>query len=325
MSSAATTVIRWFDSWAPHEGDETFEPHRVDWLRIVPFLVMHAGCIGVVWVGWSPVAVVAAVALYVVRMFAITAFYHRYFSHRTYATSRAAQFVFAVIGASSTQRGALWWAAHHRVHHRVSDQPGDAHSPRLHGFLWSHVGWFTARENFRTKVEQIPDLVKYPELCFLDRFDMLVPVLFAVACLGAGSLCAAVAPGLGTDGPQMLVWAFFISTVALFHGTFTINSLAHMVGRRAYATDDDSRNNWFLALITLGEGWHNNHHRYPASVRQGFRWWQLDVTYYGLRVLALLGIVWDLHPVPAHVVAEASAGRAAPRRSSAPESAPGTA
>ncbi|MCE9634267.1 MAG: acyl-CoA desaturase [Planctomycetes bacterium] len=299
-------MVRWFDSWAAAESaGEVVVPRRVDWVRVIPFLFMHVACVAVIWVGWSPVAVLTAAALYVVRMFAITGFYHRYFSHRTYQTSRAAQFVFAVIGASSVQRGPLWWAAHHRVHHKTSDHEGDAHSPRLFGFVWSHVGWITARENFRTKIEQVPDLAKFPELCFLDRFDTLVPVLFAAACLGAGSALHAVAPDLGTDGPQMLVWAFFISTVALFHGTFTINSLSHMFGSRAYVTDDDSRNNWALALLTLGEGWHNNHHYYQAAVRQGFRWWQIDVTYYGLRALALLGIVWDLHPVPERVLAAA--------------------
>ena len=316
-SRAGLAFIRWFDTWAPSPRDgETFEPRRVDWVRILPFLGMHVACVAVLWVGWSPVAVAAAAALYVVRMFAITGFYHRYFSHRTFATSRAAQFVFALIGATAVQRGALWWAAHHRVHHRTSDKEGDAHSPRLYGFVWSHVGWITARENFRTKTEQVPDLARYPELCFLDRFDIVVPVLFAAACCGAGALLGAFAPDLGTNGPQMLVWGFFVSTTVLFHGTFTINSLSHLIGRRAYATDDDSRNNWFLALITLGEGWHNNHHFYPASVRQGFRWWQLDPTYYGLRALSALGIVWDLHPVPERVLA--AADPVAAERRSAP-------
>ena len=301
MSFAA--VVRWFDSWAPAppppEGSG-----RIDWLRVVPFLAMHAACAAVVVVGWSPVAVWTAVGLYVVRMFAITGFYHRYFSHRTFETSRAAQFAFALLGATAVQRGALWWAAHHRVHHRVSDTEADMHSPRRHGFWWSHVGWILSRENFRTKVEQVPDLVKYPELVFLDRFDMLVPVVLAAACFGAGEALAAFAPDLGTSGGQMLVWGFFVSTVALFHGTCTINSLSHLVGRRVYPTDDDSRNNWVLAIVTLGEGWHNNHHWYQGSVRQGFRWWEIDVTWYGLRALEALGVVRNLHPVPAKVLAE---------------------
>jgi stearoyl-CoA desaturase (delta-9 desaturase) len=230
-----------------------------------------------------------------------------------------------VVAACSAQRGALWWAAHHRIHHRVADTEDDPHSPRRRGFLWAHVGWFTARENFRTRTEQVPDLVKFPELRFLDRFDLIVPLAYAAACLGAGALLAEFAPGLGTDGPQMLVWAFFVSTVVLYHATFTINSLSHLVGRRAYPTDDDSRNNWLLALFTLGEGWHNNHHWYPASVRQGFRWWQADPTYWGLRGLAALGIVWDLHPVPQHVVAGAhrgGGGLAAPTPSATPSGAP---
>jgi stearoyl-CoA desaturase (delta-9 desaturase) len=305
-------VVRWFDTWAPAK-EESFERRRVDWVRVIPFLAMHAACAAVIWVGWSPVAVVAAVALYGVRMFAITGFYHRYFSHRTFETSRAAQFAFALLGASSVQRGALWWAAHHRVHHRVSDTEADTHSPRRHGFLWAHVGWILARENFRTDLKQVPDLAKFPELCFLDRFDMLVPVLYAAACFAAGAVLESAAPGLGTSGPQMLVWGFFISTIALFHATCTINSLSHLIGRRVYPTSDDSRNNWLLAILTLGEGWHNNHHHYPGSVRQGFLWWEYDVTYYVLRALAALGIVWNLHPVPQHVLDERGAGLAAAR------------
>ncbi|MCG3132920.1 MAG: hypothetical protein HMLKMBBP_00004 [Planctomycetes bacterium] len=299
MSSPLTSVVRWFDTWAepaapvPEEDDR-----RTDWLRVVPFLAMHGACLFAFAVGVSAAALWTALALYVVRMFAITGFYHRYFSHRTFRTSRAAQFAFAVLGATSVQRGPLWWAAHHRVHHRHSDHEGDPHSVRLHGFAWSHMGWITSRKNFRTDVSQVPDLAKFPELRFLDRFDLIVPVLFAAACWGFGAWLEAVRPSLGTSGPQMLVWGFFVSTVVLFHATCTINSLSHLVGWRRFDTPDDSRNNPVLALLTLGEGWHNNHHHFPGSVRQGFRWWELDVTYVLLRVLALLGIVRDLRPVP---------------------------
>jgi stearoyl-CoA desaturase (delta-9 desaturase) len=231
-------------------------------------------------------------------MFAITGFYHRYFSHRTYRTSRAAQFAFAVLGASATQRGPLWWAAHHRHHHRHSDRPEDAHSPVVHGFLRSHVTWLMTRRHFPTELRYVPDLARFPELRFLDRFDLLVPVLLAAGMFALGELLAAVSPGLGTDGWQMLVWGYFVSTVVLFHGTCTINSLSHLFGTRPYPTGDGSRNNPLLALLTLGEGWHNNHHWYQASVRQGFRWWQVDPTWYVLLLLERLGVVWDLKGVP---------------------------
>jgi len=279
-------VLAWLDNRALSMADS---PGRhIEWLRILPFVGMHLMCVGVLWVGVSTTAVVVAVALYVVRMIAITGFYHRYFSHRTFRTSRAMQFLFALIGAAAVQRGPLWWAAHHRHHHAHSDDADDSHSPQQHGFVWSHIGWFMSRRNFATCTELIRDLTRYPELRFLDRFDVIMPVALASLLFFIG-------------GAQLLIWGFFISTVALYHGTFTVNSLAHVFGKRRYATRDHSRNNWFLALITFGEGWHNNHHHFPGSVRQGFYWWEVDLTYYVLRVLAAVGLIWDLKTVPARI------------------------
>ena len=303
-SRLARSVRRWFDTSATVDIDESRED-RIDWLRAAPFVAMHLACLGVIWVGVSPLALIVAAALYAVRMFALTAFYHRYFSHRTFQTSRVVQFVFAVIGASCVQRGPLWWGAHHRHHHQVTDTPADPHSPRIHGFLWSHMGWFLTPRNFRTDLSRVPDLAQYPELRWLDRFDIAVPVLLAVTMYGLGVLLQHVAPSLGTSGGQMLVWGFFVSTVVLFHATVTINSLAHRYGKRRFDTRDDSRNNVWLALLTFGEGWHNNHHFFPGSSRQGFRWWEVDVTWYGLKLMAMLGLVRGLKPVPPWVLAKA--------------------
>lgn len=280
----------------------------IDWRRVWPFLAMHLACLGVLWVGVSWIAVWLALALYAVRMFAITAFYHRYFAHRTFRASRPVQFVFALIGASSAQRGPLWWAAHHRTHHRHADTGNDPHSPRLQGFWWSHMGWFMTRDGFRTDTSRVRDLAVYPELRWLDRHDRIVPVLLALALFALGAWLETHAPELGTSGPQLLVWGFFVSTVVLFHATVTINSLAHRFGRRRFATRDDSRNNAWLAVLTFGEGWHNNHHFYPGSARQGFHWWEIDLTWYGLRLLAALGLVRDLKPVPAWVYRHAQRG-----------------
>ena len=287
----------WIDS-DTHLDAKHSAPETIDWLRILPFIGMHLACFAVVWVGWSPVAVGVAAALYVIRLLAITGFYHRYFSHRTFQTSRLVQFLFALLGASAVQRGPLWWASHHRHHHANSDQAPDAHSPHQHGFLWSHTGWFLSRANFHTRAQLVGDLAKYPELRFLDRFDSLVPFVLAVLLFLAGELLALYAPSLGVTGGQLLIWGFFISTVALFHVTFTVNSLAHRFGKRRYATSDESRNNVWLALLTFGEGWHNNHHHYPRSARQGFFWWEIDLTFYFLRFLEAIGLVWDLRPVP---------------------------
>jgi stearoyl-CoA desaturase (delta-9 desaturase) len=294
-------LLRWFDSGSTAADAGLEGADRVDWARIVPFAGMHLACLGVIWVGVSPVAVGAAVALYLLRMFAITGFYHRYFSHRTFKTSRGVQFAFALLGASAVQRGPIWWAAHHRHHHAHSDRPEDVHSPLQRGFLWSHMGWFLSRRHFAPDLGRVRDLLRYPELRWLDRFDILVPFALAVGLLALGGVLEARWPSLGTSGGQMLVWGFFISTVACYHGTYTINSLCHVWGRRRYQTGDDSRNNLLLALITLGEGWHNNHHRYPSSARQGFYWWEIDLTYYGLRLLAALGLIRDLKQVPARI------------------------
>ncbi|HEY0230299.1 MAG TPA: acyl-CoA desaturase [Dokdonella sp.] len=302
----SASLRRWFDADAgdPLDPRADARADQIDWLRAVPFIGMHLACAGVLWVGVSAFALGVALALYVVRMFALTGFYHRYFAHKTFRTSRGVQFTFALIGAACVQRGPLWWAAHHRNHHRHADTERDLHSP-LRGFLHSHMGWFLTRRAFRTDLAAIGDFARYPELRLLDRFDLIVPVLLAVALYALGAWLGAAHPALGTNGPQLLVWGFFVSTVVLFHATVTINSLAHRFGRRRFATRDSSRNNGLLALLTFGEGWHNNHHFFPGSARQGFFWWEIDLTYYGLRALAFAHLVRDLKPVPAWVRARA--------------------
>jgi len=302
------TLRRWFDTDTDAADTQRdgggADDTRIDWLRAAPFVAMHLMCAGVLWVGVSPTALWVAGALYALRMFALTGFYHRYFAHRTFRTSRPVQFAFALLGAASVQRGPLWWAAHHRHHHAHADTPSDPHTPRK-GFWRSHVGWFLTPAGFRTDPSRIGDLRRFPELRWLDRFDTAVPVALAVGLYLLGEVLEARAPALHTNGPQLLVWGFFVSTIVLFHATVTINSLAHRWGRRRFATRDDSRNNAWLALLTFGEGWHNNHHFFPGSARQGFHWWEIDLTYYGLRALQALGLVHDLKPVPAWVLAKA--------------------
>lgn len=263
------------------------------------FLLMHLAVLGVFFVGWSWPAVLMMMATYAVRMFAITGFYHRYFSHRAYKTSRVAQFIFALMGASACQQGPLWWAAHHRHHHKFSDKIEDLHSPRQKGFLYSHIGWIVQPKNYVPDMSKIPDFTKYPELVWLDKNHILAPLALGILMLGLGELLRP----FGTNPLQMALWGFFVSTVLLWHGTFTINSLSHVFGSQRYETGDDSRNNWLFALITLGEGWHNNHHFYATSTRQGFYWWELDITYYGLWLMSKLGIIWDMKSVPEHLKA----------------------
>ena len=271
----------------------------VSWLRIVPFVGLHVACFAVIAVGISPVALAVAVASYLVRAFAVSAFYHRGFSHRAFRAGRATQFVFAALAAAATQRGPLWWAAHHRMHHAKADTDADPHSPQR-GFWWSHMGWFLTKRHFRTPLLPVRDLAALAELRWLNRFDLIAPVAFAGAMFALGE---ALGADFGTNGWQMLVWGYVMSTVALMHATFLVNSVAHRPGaghrwQRPFDTRDSSRNLWWLALITMGEGWHNNHHRHAGSARLGFRWWQLDLAWLGLKLLAWLGLVTDLKPVP---------------------------
>ncbi|GAB4174145.1 MAG: acyl-CoA desaturase [Wenzhouxiangellaceae bacterium] len=305
MNAALKSLIAWFDNDAIQQPGP-----GIDWLRVIPYVALHLGVLAVFWVGVSPVAVLVALLMYLIRMFAITAFYHRYFSHRTFKTSRTVQFLFAFIGATAAQRGPLWWAAHHRHHHRHADTDADPHSPRK-GFWLAHTGWFLDGRNFATRMEAVKDLARWPELRLLDRFDALPPLMAMVAMYALGEWLQARWPETGTNGWQLLVWGYVVSTVVLYHATFTINSLAHRFGRRRYATPDDSRNNFWLALLCLGEGWHNNHHHFPGSARQGFYWWEIDPAWYGLKLMSWLGLVRDLKPVPERIRA---ARREAARR-----------
>lgn len=286
----------WFDNSLAEQHYHANQT-GVDWFRIIPFILLHLGCFASIWVGVSATAVIVAVSLYLLRMFAITAFYHRFFSHKSFKTSRLLQFIFALIGASATQRGPLWWASHHRKHHRFADLEPDPHSP-LKGFWWSHFGWFLCKKNFHTDLSLVPELARYPELRWLDRFDVVVPIALAISLYFLGEGLATWLPELNTSGWQLVIWGYFISTVVLIHATLLINSLAHRFGRKRYATQDDSRNNFWLALITLGEGWHNNHHYHAASARQGFYWWEIDISYYLLLAMRKMGLIWDMKAIP---------------------------
>jgi len=251
---------------------------------------MHLACSLVLLAGVSWVAVAACLGLYVIRMFAITAGFHRLLAHRTYRTSRVFQFLIAFTGTASYQKGPLWWSAHHRLHHLVADTNEDYHSPLTRRFWRAHFGWFLSKDSQQTHWKLIANLSKYPELRFLDRYYSLPPIVLAASAFGLGSVLARYAPGLGTNGFQMLVWAFFISTVVLYHGTFTVNSLAHIFGKRRFPTDDNSRNNWLVAWISNGEGWHNNHHADPMAAAHGHQWWEVDVTWTTVKLLERVGL-----------------------------------
>lgn len=283
----------------------------------VIFVLIHLSCFLVIWSGVSPIAAAVCALAYFVRMFAITAGYHRLFSHRTYQTSRVFQFLMAFCGASSAQKGPLWWAASHRHHHRHSDTEEDLHSPGLHGIWWAHVGWVLSKERDEADLSLVQDLCAYPELLWLEKYHYVPPLLLMGAAYLFGMGLNAAFPGLHTSGLQMMVWGALISTVFLYHGTFAINSLAHILGNKRFKTGDESRNSLLLALVTLGEGWHNNHHRYPGSERQGFYWWEIDVSHYLLVLLSKFGLVWNLRKPPARIYEEAKLGLVRPPSASA--------
>jgi len=276
--------------------------NKVEGMRSAPFLLFQLSFILVYFVGFSWVALIAALFFCYIRIFAIGAFYHRYFSHRAYKTNRFWQAIFAIWGACSMQRGPLWWASHHRDHHRWTDTEKDPHSPVISGFWWSHIGWVLSSKNFYYDTKNISDLMKFPELVFIDRMHLFIVTVFAALIYYFGVLLNYLAPSLGTSGWQMLVWGFFISTIFLFHITVSINSFAHIVGSRTYDTKDHSKNNFLLALLTFGEGWHNNHHHYSGSARQGFTPWQIDITYYTLLFMQKIGIIHGVKGVPKEII-----------------------
>jgi stearoyl-CoA desaturase (Delta-9 desaturase) len=269
------------------------------------FWLIHIGCILAIWSGVTWTAFAICIALYVVRMFGITGVYHRYFSHRTYKTSRVFQFLLACLGASSAQKGPIWWASHHRHHHQHSDTEDDVHTALLHGVWWSHVGWILSTQYVETKTELVKDLLKFPELRWLERNHIVPPLILIGLLVATGLYLEAYHPALGTNAFQLFTWGFCISTTLLYHGTFLINSACHLFGSRRFDTTDESKNSFVLALITLGEGWHNNHHRYPGSEKQGFYWWEVDISHYVLKMLSFVGLVWDLRTPPDRIYEEA--------------------
>jgi len=263
------------------------------------FFGIHALAISAFFVKPDLSAVLLCVGLFLVRKFGITGGYHRYFSHRSFKTSRWFQFVLAWLGGMSAQKGALWWAAHHRHHHQHSDQEDDIHSVKQQGFYWAHVGWILAPDYNDYDAKRVKDLTKFPELVFIDKYHFIPPMVLALATYIFGLLMTGTAMG----GMTYFLWGFCLSTVILYHTTFAINSFCHLLGSTRYQTGESSKNSFILAILTLGEGWHNNHHYYPHCARQGFFWWEIDPTYYVIKLLKAVGIVHEIKEPTAKVLA----------------------
>ena len=293
--------------WLKHILKHTLEEEDNRLLLISsPLVFMHLACIGIFFTGFSWVAVVALLITYFVRVFALTAGFHRYFSHRSFKTSRFFQFIMAWVGTSAAQMGPMWWAAHHRHHHQHSDTEEDVHSPVAKDLFWAHVGWVLCRTYGGTKTERVQDLYKFPELRFIDRLHALPAISLGLILYYIGQQLNFYYPELGTSGWQLVMWGFFLSTALVYHVTFCVNSVTHIIGNKRFKNSDESRNNFWIALLTFGEGWHNNHHRYPLSARQGMYWWEFDLSYLLLRGLEKLGLVWDLKTYPKVIYKEAS-------------------
>ena len=275
---------------APATPESWNAPDRINWIQSIPMLFVHVWAVWAVFhTGIHARLVLWGLGSYYLRMVGVTLGYHRYFSHRTFKTSRPMQFLIAFWAEASLQKGILWWASHHRWHHKYSDTEWDVHSPSRRGFWYSQIGWILSDKYSGTELERVKDLAKYPELVLLDKF-YLFPPLFVGALIWVFA------------GFDAFLWAGIIATTVLWHGTFTINSLSHVFGSRPYTTTDTSRNNFLLAMITCGEGWHNNHHHYQSTANQGWHWWQLDMSYYIIKGMQALGLVWDVRTAPRHVV-----------------------
>jgi len=290
--------------WVCPPPEITTEPddlsNKVEWFRCLPFIVIHLLAVSAFFYPVTLYCVLLAVVSYSLRMFTITAFYHRYFSHRSFKTGRVVQFIGAFIACSSGQRGPLWWAAHHRRHHRHSDTDQDIHSPHAKGVFWSHTLWFMTDYAVPTLLKEIPDWLKFPELRFNNRFDWIPVLVLGYGCYLLGSWDW-FHSATGLNSLTTFIWGFLVPTVCLYHATFAVNSISHLFGKKRFDTGDESRNNGLVALLTFGEGWHNNHHFFPGSARQGFFRGEIDITYYLLKVMSCLGLVHDLRPVPAWV------------------------
>ena len=271
---------------------------RLSLIVSLPFLSVHVGAIYALTISPSPFALFMVGLMYFIRMFGITAGFHRLFSHRSFKTNRLFQFFLAYSATCSAQMGPIWWASHHRHHHKYTEQIEDPHTPTLKGFFWAHVGWIMSPANSPTKEEYVGDLMKYPELRWLDKYHYAAPFSLVVLLYGLGEFMAVNYIQYNTNGMELVLWGFFVSTVFLYHATFMVNSVCHVFGHRTYDTKDGSVNNLLVAILTLGEGWHNNHHAFPNSERQGHKWYQIDISHYILWSLSKIGIVWNIRNVP---------------------------
>lgn len=261
-------------------------------------LALIHGLVGFVYfTGVSHTALWVCGLSFLWRTIFLSVSYHRYFSHRAFETGRAFQCFLAVAGSICMQKGALWWASTHRKHHQYTDTHRDPHSPVAHGFWYAHIGWALHKDSLQTDYSKVKDFARFPELVWLNEKSDWVHALYALGLVMTGEVLRYTRPELGTSGPQLLLWGYLISGLMHLHTIFLVNSLGHLKGARPYTevesseAEDNSRNIWWLALLTAGEGWHNNHHAYPTSSKLSLHWWQFDLGWLVIRAFEALGLV----------------------------------
>lgn len=268
-------------------------------VQIVIFWSIQASALAVFFVPFTWGLVALWAVSHFLRAIGLTLAYHRYFAHRSFQMNRVARFFWAFVGTCAMQKGPIWWAGHHVNHHKFADREGDPHSPMVSGVYYAHIGWFlndTKHDQLEANNPVVRDFSKAWEIAMLEKFHFIPPAILAVAMYAIG-------------GAPWLVWGFCLPTMTLAHATFCINTVNHLFGSRRFDTIDESRNNVFTAFFAVGEGWHNNHHRYQRAARNGFYWWEFDPTWYVIRAMAAVGLAWDVQPVPERIYEEARVTR----------------
>jgi stearoyl-CoA desaturase (delta-9 desaturase) len=260
----------------------------IAWPALIWIGILHLGALMAFVPGfftWQAL-LVCVIGHWVTGGIGITMTYHRLLTHRSYAVRpRALEYLLTIIGCCASEGGAIGWVADHRRHHAFSDEEGDVHSPNR-GFGWAHMFWWMTPDITSVHTNDYyarwaPDLQKDPIHRFLDKYFIVFPIATAAILYAIG-------------GMPWLVWGFFVRSVTVLHSTWLVNSATHIWGYRSYETRDTSTNLWWVAILTYGEGWHNNHHAFQTSARHGLRWWEVDMTYALLRAMSMVGLVYNL-------------------------------
>jgi len=275
MKNPLSNPVMHLEALAKQPGDKD-----INWVTAIVMGLFHAGVVAAFFFFTWNALLVAVLLWWISGSLGIGMGYHRLLTHRGYKTPKWVEYCLTVCATLALEGGPIFWVATHRIHHKFSDQDGDPHSPR-DGKWWSHMGWILTGKSMHhdttTLAHYVPDLAKDKFHVWITKYHYAPMIVLGLALLAAG-------------GPPLLLWGVFLRTVVGLHATWLVNSATHLWGSRRFATRDSSTNNWVVALLTFGEGWHNNHHAYPTSARHGLKWYEVDVNWYGIQALKLLGL-----------------------------------